>query len=1056
LLLLYLPLKKSRGETFQSDYLMNSKKQILRFVVLCIFIYKGVIDSPFIIGAVPAGNFPCVYIPVFSPDSFKTDLSSLEIKQLNDSLYKYLDFDDLVKARRIVEILLKQISGQNIDDAILQDSYYFIGIYHLKVKECFESARYLSICAAAKERNEKIDQRYERVLYNLSLTYLILGDLNKFEYYAAKSLETGKRIFGNSSPELVTPYLSLLTAYVELNDFEKAIKTSNLAIDIVNSKPDSVPASVVAIIYENTGVCYHRMGNFSKARIYYDKAESIFGKSAQVLPDSYINIMANLASTYSSLGLFRESEAYYEKGVRLAISANSPFAFTIINNYSIYLANNKKTEKGEKLLESALDRAKVLYKNNPRDYYEVLNYYASYLRANKIDLKKSIESYEKCYQYLKDNEQVISLRNSVFVGYARALEDTGEPGKALMLLQSLLYPDNKNRNNIDNYNNPALDSLKPDIVTLKLLKLKYSILLDIYKAKKDLNILEAASNTSELVVAMLDKIRINISEDESRLILGDKYRDSYLNAIHDFNLLYTLTADHKYLEKAFEYSEKSKVAGLLTATRELKATQFHIPSNIAAYELELQKEISLLNIRISDESNGKKPNQTIISEWKEGLLQATRKRDSLIVVFEKQYPDYYAIKYNTRMIGLKEIPDIIGKDGNYINYIVSDTMLYTFVVNRRTQQLFSTPVDTSFISDIKHFRQLLSMPMPSDNAALKFKEFQIVGYRLYKILIDPVKSSLISDKLFISPDNILSYLPFETIPSNPELLGALKYRDISYLMNTYDISYTYSVTFMAEYIRKEYKKRNTLIAFAPSYPEPIDIQKVLMSRQATDGVLNDLPYARQEAEFVTELTGGKLYENSEAKESVYKQESGNYDIIHLSMHTLMNDTDPMHSTLIFSHLNDSIDDGYLKTFEIYGIPLKAKMVVLSSCNTGSGRMSSGEGILSLARGFIYSGSQSVVMSLWEIEDKSGTEIVEKFYRNLKNGYSKSASLKKARIEFLNSADQLRSHPYFWSTLVVYGNNEPLYYSKKLKFAILAIGIIISLSLMYYFSRRKYS
>ena len=52
------------------------------------------------------------------------------------------------------------------------------------------------------------------------------------------------------------------------------------------------------------------------------------------------------------------------------------------------------------------------------------------------------------------------------------------------------------------------------------------------------------------------------------------------------------------------------------------------------------------------------------------------------------------------------------------------------------------------------------------------------------------------------------------------------------------------------------------------------------------------------------------------------------------------------------------------------------MVVLSSCNTGTGFLYSGEGILSLARGFIYSGSQSVVMSMWEIEDKSGTEIVE--------------------------------------------------------------------------------
>ena len=174
---------------------------------------------------------------------------------------------------------------------------------------------------------------------------------------------------------------------------------------------------------------------------------------------------------------------------------------------------------------------------------------------------------------------------------------------------------------------------------------------------------------------------------------------------------------------------------------------------------------------------------------------------------------------------------------------------------------------------------------------------------------------------------------------------------------------------------------------------------------------------------------GTLYENEEAKETVYKNESGKYDIIHLAMHTILNDKDPMYSTLIFSSENDSTDDSYLKTYEVYGIPLQAKMVVLSSCNTGSGYLYSGEGILSLARGFMYSGSQSVVMSMWEIEDRSGTEIVKSFYDNLKKGYSKSSALRKARIEYLKNADQLRSHPYFWSSLVVYGNNNPLYYSR---------------------------
>jgi CHAT domain-containing protein len=129
---------------------------------------------------------------------------------------------------------------------------------------------------------------------------------------------------------------------------------------------------------------------------------------------------------------------------------------------------------------------------------------------------------------------------------------------------------------------------------------------------------------------------------------------------------------------------------------------------------------------------------------------------------------------------------------------------------------------------------------------------------------------------------------------------------------------------------------------------------------------------------------------------------------------------------------------------------------LSSCNTGTGLLSSGEGILSLARGFIYSGSRSVVMSMWEIEDKSGTEIVKKFYKNLKMGYSKSKALKKARIAFLKNADQLRSHPYFWSALVIYGNNAPLYYTGYIIIFSVAASLIIILVIIFYLRKRRYS
>lgn len=345
------------------------------------------------------------------------------------------------------------------------------------------------------------------------------------------------------------------------------------------------------------------------------------------------------------------------------------------------------------------------------------------------------------------------------------------------------------------------------------------------------------------------------------------------------------------------------------------------------------------------------------------------------------------------------------------------------------------------------------MPSRSASARTDFDRFRELGYYLYSTLIEPVRKYLVSDNLLISPDNILSYLPFETFITGPYSGNDILYRDLSYMMNHFRISYIYSVTFMAESFKKEFSLKNSLIAFAPVYTGAISVDSLIKSNQTEREVLRDLPFARQEAEYVSDLVRGKLYVGTGALESVFKNESGRYDIIHLAMHTIVNDQYPMHSRMVFYPRNDSPEDGLLNTYEIYGIPLKSKMVVLSSCNTGSGLLHSGEGVLSLARGFNYSGSQSVVMSLWEIEDKSGTEIINEFYHNIKKGRTKSGALRKARKDYLEKAGQLRSHPYFWASLVVYGNNSPLYYSNHL-FTLIFAACLITIFIMVLYFRRQ--
>ena len=138
----------------------------------------------------------------------------------------------------------------------------------------------------------------------------------------------------------------------------------------------------------------------------------------------------------------------------------------------------------------------------------------------------------------------------------------------------------------------------------------------------------------------------------------------------------SLTGDKVFLEDAFEYSEKSKVAGLLASTRELNAVQFNIPSDLADLERKLKRDISLLNAKIAEEMKSEHTDTSLINNWKENILKSSLMKDSLVAVFEKKYPGYYSFKYNTSVTKLNDVPGLIGRDGNYINYIV---IRYTFV-----------------------------------------------------------------------------------------------------------------------------------------------------------------------------------------------------------------------------------------------------------------------------------------------------------------------------------------------------------------------------------------
>ena len=987
------------------------------------------------------------------PDTMNINLTSDEI---GATIRKLSSEGDKEGLKAMTGALKRRIVPGLPENKINSELFYYLGVCYILTDQYNTALLWFKRSIDSREALKLVDDHYANSIYNLGVVHNFFGDYSRVCDIMLDYIRIGSEMYGPYSPQVATAYSTLIGAALECKDYENFIKYTFTALEIISKNETAWDKNSLADLYNSIGAGYARMADFTKAIIYFKKAESIYQENNLRGTHNYINLINSLAITYSNLGDEAKGKEYFEKGIELAVSDNSFLTFNLLNSYAIEMGNSGKIEKGEELLYGLLEKAEELYGTDSRYYINVLCNYAEFIRDYKNDFQNSISHFLICIDYLNRHEEEILLRDPVYIGYSLALSRDGESEEALRIIHNLLISGIDQDPGSENYNNPDASLLKADNRTLRVLKTKYEILWDIYKSSGSEPVLEAAASTSELIITLIDKIRLSISEDESRIILGDRYKDSYLNVMRDFELCYRNTGDKKYLAKAFEYAERSKVAGLLASTRELNAVQLHVPIEVAEFEKSLQRKIGLCNSRIYHENLNPAPNRALLEDWNRILLKNIKSRDSLLMIFERDYPDYYAIKYNNSVPSMEDVPSIAGRNTNYLNYVVADSVIYIFIINRKHHQMLTVNIDGHFIEEIKAFISLLSAPSESGNARSQFNDYQEIGYSLYSILVEPVRKYFISDNLLISPDNILSYIPFETLITSHYSGNDLLYRKLQYLMNDYNISYAYSVTLMKEIVERKRIDRQNLVAFAPVYPNPVYLDSILLNRKDEGGILYDLPYARQEAEYVSGITGGALFLNDKASESAFKSHAGNYEIIHLAMHTFLNDQYPMNSAMIFSQPDDKQEDGLLHTFEVYGMPLNARMVVLSSCNTGTGKLSSGEGILSLARGFLYSGSRSVVMAMWNIEDKSGTDIMKVFYSNLLKGMSKSKALMRARTEYLKKASQLKSHPYFWSTLVIYGENSPLFIPVKVIFTISGIILVILILVIYYFKKRKYS
>jgi CHAT domain-containing protein len=191
------------------------------------------------------------------------------------------------------------------------------------------------------------------------------------------------------------------------------------------------------------------------------------------------------------------------------------------------------------------------------------------------------------------------------------------------------------------------------------------------------------------------------------------------------------------------------------------------------------------------------------------------------------------------------------------------------------------------------------------------------------------------------------------------------------------------------------------------------------------GGFTRLPFSRGEADaiaaFVPQPALLKATDFAASRALVATGALGDRRVIHFATHGILNSEHPDLSGLVLSLVDETgaPRDGFLRMHEIYNLRLPADLVVLSACQTALGREMRGEGLVGLTRGFMYAGARRVVASLWQVDDESTAELMERFYRAmLKDGHRPSSALRSAQLGM--SRSRRWAAPFYWAGFTLQG------------------------------------
>jgi len=832
------------------------------------------------------------------------------------------------------------------------------------------------------------------------------SDIEKAIFYAQKSYNIKKQVSGLQDGSVEKTLFNLGYFHFLKGKIYEAIDFYELLVDKGQDN------RLIQKANRGLGLLYIAIGDFYKA---LDSFESVLTYYMEKPGNetTLIKTHIQIANTYSTMGIKEHSTE-----IKLHLS-KADSIYNKSNSDKFYLTNEINQLEGNRLLETGR------YKEAIPSYQKVLADSKNLFDSDRARVLNSLAYAQLKLQNFESSLENLNKAISFDSNYTSPFENLGdlyiaekEFEKGIYFYQKAIVFTTDKKKQIKYDDEPILQDLELSVNKIKLLGhiiVKANGWLKYYEHDNNQKHLTRSLETFALADQLVDIIRSESTEYQSKLFWREKGSSLYAKAVE---VCYLLDKP----EEAYYFMERNKALLLLEDVTTEQAKEIaRLPKVMVKREYELKQAIFLAENELQN-SNSK--SQDTLSILKSTVYDNKKMYNTFVDSLSLAFPEYAKLKKKVDVLPYKNFKNIyISQDQVVLQYILNDEQGYGLLSSANQTRFFKLDTVNLLNDDlVSLYSQLTDMTSNREKMAKYSESSNSVFQRL---IPEEVYNEINGKKLTIVSDHILQQIPFESFVVDKE--------KIRYLIEDVEIRYAYSMSYLDAKTEIDQNPEKELLGLAP-------VQFASLG-------LPELAFSGAEISEVNKIFEGRIALNKEATKSSLLTDLSDYKIVHLSTHAdVGEDGNPW---IAFS-------DEKLFLNEIYANKNQADMVVLSGCNTSLGELKKGEGAMSLARGFFHSGAKSVVSSLWTINDKTSKDLMTAFYKGLDEGMTKSAALRKAKIDYINEYRGTAISPSFWAALIVIGDNSPISTSNwaSTNWLWLLFGLFATAALVFLQFRRK--